>query len=83
ASEVDPTTCAAELTADFCPVWLTCPETQNAWKITWMAQGQAQNAKTALPDRQKATHLSLIRLYSIIKVLSSQPDQRSGHHSFV
>jgi hypothetical protein len=43
-----------------------------------MAQGQAQNAKTALQGGQKAICLSLNRSYSIIKVLSSQPDQRSG-----
>jgi len=43
-----------------------------------MAQGQAQNTKTALQGGQKAACIYLNRLYSIIKVLSSQPDQTSG-----
>ena len=71
-------TIRTEPAVDFCTVWLTGPEAQNAWKITWMAQGQAQNAKTALQGGQKAACIYLNRLYSIIKVLSSQPDQRSG-----
>ena len=43
-----------------------------------MAEGQAENAKTALQGGQKAACISLNRLYSIVKVLFFDPDPRSG-----
>jgi hypothetical protein len=49
-------------------------EAENAWKITWMAEGQIQNAKTALQRSQKTTCFCLNRFYSIVKVLFFNPD---------
>jgi hypothetical protein len=48
SEQADPSTRAAKLAFDFCTVWLSCQEAENAWKITGVASRQAQNAKTAL-----------------------------------
>ncbi|MCK4977946.1 MAG: hypothetical protein KAS36_13510, partial [Anaerolineales bacterium] len=43
-----------------------------------LAKRQAQNTQTALQSGQKTACIDLNRFYSIVKVLSFQPDLRSG-----